>query len=554
MRAPTFALSVVIVLTAGFGLMIARDSSADTITPQGQPIGPDGIDDVFFYNGDDTSVIYFGDGDGSFTEGPAVTNWVNGLTAYPGFFNNDTISDLLFYNFGTREFAVLFSDGEGGLTQAPTYDQFQFPVELEVGQFNGDGLTDVVVYDPAEERSGGVTAYYADGSGDWIPGETFDTEETGLSRILPGDYNSDNLTDVFLSDFFGNNLTLYANSNGTWTQDANTLDFPYFFQQGWAADFNGDDRDDLLAEYNVARSVQVFFKNSSQGWSAGEGDFTYQFSDYPGYVPGDWTGDGRADVFAHDTLSQQQPYTGQTFFVDNDGNFSEGPEIADFGEIEFTMVPGNFTHDDLVDLLYYQPDNGGGGVLASLGGGSFDGGTFTPFSGDWEQIVVADFGTSPNAVGTPTAGPTSSPSPTPSPTPGGQTSTTTPVGQTPTPTAVGPTPTPTPTPVGQTPSPTPFGLTPTPTGSAGDPVQGDVNCNGVADTVDALGTLRHTAGLPVNQDEPCPDIGSSGTAWGDVDCDGDVDSVDALKILRHVAALPVSQSEPCADIGAAART
>ena len=39
---------------------------------------------------------------------------------------------------------------------------------------------------------------------------------------------------------------------------------------------------------------------------------------------------------------------------------------------------------------------------------------------------------------------------------------------------------------------------------------------------------------------------------GDVDCDGDVDAVDALKELRHVAALPVAQNDPCPDVGTAA--
>jgi hypothetical protein len=39
---------------------------------------------------------------------------------------------------------------------------------------------------------------------------------------------------------------------------------------------------------------------------------------------------------------------------------------------------------------------------------------------------------------------------------------------------------------------------------------------------------------------------------GDVDCDGDVDSVDALGGLRHIADLSVSQSEPCPDIGTTA--
>jgi len=36
---------------------------------------------------------------------------------------------------------------------------------------------------------------------------------------------------------------------------------------------------------------------------------------------------------------------------------------------------------------------------------------------------------------------------------------------------------------------------------------------------------------------------------GDVDCSGGVDAVDALKVLRKVVGLPVTQNEPCRDIG-----
>jgi hypothetical protein len=107
-----------------------------------------------------------------------------------------------------------------------------------------------------------------------------------------------------------------------------------------------------------------------------------------------------------------------------------------------------------------------------------------------------------------------------------------------------PTPTPTPTPV-DTPTPTP-----TPTGTPSGLKQGDVDCTGGVSSVDALKQLRHVAQLPVQQTEPCPDIGTEvASKFGDVDCDGDVSSVDALKVLRFVAQLSVAQTEPCADIG-----
>lgn len=87
---------------------------------------------------------------------------------------------------------------------------------------------------------------------------------------------------------------------------------------------------------------------------------------------------------------------------------------------------------------------------------------------------------------------------------------------------------------------------------------GDFNCGGTLDAVDALGELRHVADLPVNQQQPCPGLGSQFDVlqatlrtWGDVDCSGTVDAVDALKLLRHVASLPVNQPKGCPAIGAA---
>jgi len=82
--------------------------------------------------------------------------------------------------------------------------------------------------------------------------------------------------------------------------------------------------------------------------------------------------------------------------------------------------------------------------------------------------------------------------------------------------------------------------------------QGDADCNNSVNSVDALLVLRFGAGLGVNQNEACPEIGMVLTlagVFGDVDCTGVVNSVDALKVLRHNAGLPVQQTEPCPDIG-----
>ena len=81
------------------------------------------------------------------------------------------------------------------------------------------------------------------------------------------------------------------------------------------------------------------------------------------------------------------------------------------------------------------------------------------------------------------------------------------------------------------------------------PLQGDVDCSGSVNSVDALKVLRSNSTLAVTQTEPCPDIASPLVhPFGDVDCSDAVNAVDALKILRKSAGLEVVQTEPCIDI------
>jgi len=68
--------------------------------------------------------------------------------------------------------------------------------------------------------------------------------------------------------------------------------------------------------------------------------------------------------------------------------------------------------------------------------------------------------------------------------------------------------------------------TPTPTPVPGDP--GDVNCDGLVTSIDALLILQYIAGL--SGQPPC--LGAA-----DVDLDGDIDAIDATLILQYVAGL-----------------
>ncbi len=212
----------------------------------------------------------------------------------------------------------------------------------------------------------------------------------------------------------------------------------------------------------------------------------------------------------------------------------------------------------IIDIFSDQDDQGqvylGTTTVDGTGNWTFSGFVTGPNLTATRTNYSGGEGTSPfsSPVAAPVQTPTPSPSHTPTATPTHSTTPTTTEGSTPTTTHT-PTPTgavtPTPT-VAPTPTPTATPGTPTPTRSPGGPLQGDVDCNGHVDSVDALKLLRHVASLTVQQAEGCPQIGSEvASLFGDVDCEGQVNAVDALKVLRFVAGLPVQQNDACAQIG-----
>jgi hypothetical protein len=68
-------------------------------------------------------------------------------------------------------------------------------------------------------------------------------------------------------------------------------------------------------------------------------------------------------------------------------------------------------------------------------------------------------------------------------------------------------------------------------------MNGDADCSGSINSVDALHVLRKVAGF---SGEPAC------IAQGDTNCDGDIDATDALRILRDTAGIaPLNNTTPC---------
>jgi hypothetical protein len=77
---------------------------------------------------------------------------------------------------------------------------------------------------------------------------------------------------------------------------------------------------------------------------------------------------------------------------------------------------------------------------------------------------------------------------------------------------------------------------------------GDVNCTGTADAIDALAILRDSAGLAYPRQAACPGFDEI-VPLADANCDGDNNVLDALAVLQSVGGAYVPQNEPCPEVG-----
>jgi hypothetical protein len=67
---------------------------------------------------------------------------------------------------------------------------------------------------------------------------------------------------------------------------------------------------------------------------------------------------------------------------------------------------------------------------------------------------------------------------------------------------------------------------------------------------DALFAFLFLAGMDPQGFQNCFDVGQNlPPPWGDVDCDGVIDSDDAMAILLWLAGLEYARTEPCVEIG-----
>jgi hypothetical protein len=234
-------------------------------------------------------------------------------------FDGDAKPDLLAADTDTGALHLYKGTGTGtiasGRTQPGSSGWNDFTALLSPGDFTGDGLNDVIVRTTAGE----LYLYKGAGTGRFAAGRTQigTTGWNAYSTILsPGDFTGDGFSDLIARTTAGE-LYLYKGTGTGTLEPGRTL----IGRSGWQAftallspgDFTGDGFADLIVR-TAAGELRLYrgdgkggFLNNStsiqigrSGWDA----FTAIVS------PGDFTGDGRTDLIVRTEAGELRLYRG----------------------------------------------------------------------------------------------------------------------------------------------------------------------------------------------------------------------------------------------------
>jgi hypothetical protein len=248
------------------------------------------------------------------------------IGAYRGLIDDVTITDQPIGNPG---------DDNG---PAPVY-----PADEPVRDFNSDGFADVFV----RNGEGQLRLYRGNGKGGWLNGSTgSDLIGTGWNSFTavfsPGDFNGDGLVDVITRNTAGE-LRLYrGNGRNGWIDPSSSLQIGTGWNQFTAifspGDFNGDGFADVIVR-NAEGELRLYRGNGKGGWlngstgsdliGTGWARFTSLFS------PGDFNGDGFSDVIVRNAQGELLLYrgNGRGGWVDGSTNIKIGTGWNQFNVI-----------------------------------------------------------------------------------------------------------------------------------------------------------------------------------------------------------------------------
>jgi hypothetical protein len=224
-------------------------------------------------------------------------------------FTGDGKRDLL-ARTGTGPLQIFPGDGAGGIGAAVPVDigATAYPTMFPGGDLTGDHMEDLV----ARDAAGMLYIFPGNGASGFGARVTVGSGWSGFTALFgAGDFNGDAKPDVIARDAAGN-LWLYAGNGAGGLKPRVSIGTSWqgFTALFGAGDFTGDGKPDVIAR-DGAGSLWVYAGNGASWWKLPRTSAGTSWQVFPQlFGAGDFTGDGKVDVFAKDSSGHLWIYAG----------------------------------------------------------------------------------------------------------------------------------------------------------------------------------------------------------------------------------------------------
>jgi hypothetical protein len=263
----------------------------------------------------DNVSMLLNNGDGTFQEAVNYTAGIHPKSIFAADLDNDGDNDLAVADSGSNDVSIFINNGNATFQDAAYYSVADYPTAVISVDFNNDGFNDIATANKAISYD--VSVLLNNGNGTFQPAVNYEASwrNSMCSSIFAADFNGDNYQDLVVGHAIIDKISIFLNNGDGSFQDAIDYESGYGVSSVFAADLDGDGDSDVAAT-NIEPSNVTVFSNNGDG--SFERDISYGVPRPPLFARGaDFDGDEDIDLAV---TSYHGPGTGCISILSNLSN------------------------------------------------------------------------------------------------------------------------------------------------------------------------------------------------------------------------------------------